>query len=122
MKKLLIVGLGGAVGSILRYLVTLLTSKYYANPFPLATFLSNILGCILIGLFISFFSQNVISNNYKLFLITGICGGFTTFSAFSSENIQLLQNGNYLTAYAYIFSSIIFGLLAVYIGLNFFKN
>jgi len=117
IKQFLFVGLGGALGSMLRYATSLLTAKYYANTFPTATFITNILGCFLIGLFISYFSKNS-NQNLQLLLITGFCGGYTTFSAFSAENISLWQSENYLSLITYTLGSLIIGFFAVWLGLT----
>ena len=112
------IGLGGAIGSIFRYLTSIIVNKYWPNHFPLATFLTNIFGCFLIGLIIGFLAKNNLSDSeWKWFLITGFCGGYTTFSAFGYENIQLLQSNNAAIAFAYIAMSITVGLLAVWFGL-----
>ncbi len=118
IKNLLFVGIGGGAGSIARYLISLLTHKYYQNTFPLATFIVNIIGCLLIGFLLGVFSKNFPgSPELKLLLISGFCGGLTTFSAFSSENMVLLQNGHIITALSYILFSITLGLAAVFTGL-----
>ena len=117
IKQLLLVGLGGGIGSIFRYLTSLLTAKYYANSFPLATFITNVLGCFVIGLLIGYFSNSNTDNSLKLLLITGFCGGYTTFSTFAAENITLLQNQNYVTLIAYTLASVLVGFLAVGLGL-----
>ena len=118
IKQILPVGLGGGLGSIFRFLTSVLTAKYYSNAFPLATFTANILGCFLIGNL----GQNIQANNtLRLLLITGFCGGHTTFSTFASENFSLLQTNNYLTAILYIGTSIFAGLLAVWLGLTISK-
>lgn len=117
LKQILLVGLGGGLGSVLRFLTSVLMNKYNTSLFPLATFSVNILGCFLIGLFLGFFGQNIQENqSLKLLFITGFCGGYTTFSAFASENFILLQNQNYWTAISYTIASILVGLLAVWIG------
>jgi fluoride exporter len=117
MKQIILVGIGGGVGSIFRYLVKLATEKVYGNNFPLATFTANMLGCLLIGLLLGYFTKNQnIPVDWSLLLITGFCGGFTTFSTFSSENLSLIQSGNYLTAMAYILGSLVLGVLAVFAG------
>ena len=122
IKQILLVGLGGGLGSVFRFLTSLLTAKYYSNAFPLATFTANILGCFLIGLLIGILGQNIqANNNLRLLLITGFCGGYTTFSTFASENFSLLQTNNYLTAILYIGTSIFAGLLAVWLGLTISK-
>ena len=122
IKQILLVGLGGGLGSVFRFLTSLLTAKYYSNAFPLATFTANILGCFLIGQLIGILGQNIqANNNLRLLLITGFCGGYTTFSTFASENFSLLQTNNYLTAILYIGTSIFAGLLAVWLGLTISK-
>ena len=122
VKQVILVALGGGLGSAFRFLTSLLTAKYYSNAFPLATFIANILGCFLIGLLIGILGQNIQANQHlKLLLITGFCGGYTTFSAFASENISLLQSNNYLTTIIYITLSVLAGLLAVWLGLTLTK-
>jgi CrcB protein len=118
MKQILFVGLGGAVGSVLRYLTHVITMKHYAASFPLATFMVNFAGCFIAGMFFGLISQETSeAQNLKLLLITGFCGGFTTFSAFALENVRLVNSGNTTTAVLYTIASIAAGLLAVWIGL-----
>ncbi|MFB5944934.1 fluoride efflux transporter CrcB [Albibacterium profundi] len=122
LKQILLVGLGGGIGSILRFLTSVVTQKYNSSLFPLATFAVNILGCFLIGLLIGSLSSSIQNNqNLRLLLITGFCGGYTTFSTFASENFSLLQNQYYGTAALYIGTSIIGGLIAVWLGLTLAK-
>ncbi len=118
LKTILFVAVGGAIGSVLRYLVALLVSKFWSNNFPVATLIINVSGCFLIGLLIGILDKNQISNsNFKWFLITGFCGGFTTFSTYSYENLVLFQNNNSALAFTYIALSTIFGIVAVWFGL-----
>ena len=117
IKQILLVGLGGGAGSILRYLVSFLTNKYNSLSFPLATFIVNISGCLIIGLLVGLSLKHTeVSPNLKLLLMTGFCGGYTTFSAFSLENMQLLQQGNYGIMITYTLTSILLGVAAVYLG------
>jgi CrcB protein len=118
LKTILYIAIGGAVGSILRFLTTLLVSKYWSDNFPLATFIVNTIGCFFIGVFVGYLTKNQLEDsNLKWFLVTGVCGGFTTFSAFGMENYSLFQNNNSLLAFGYIALSIILGLFAVWFGL-----
>lgn len=116
IKQILCVGIGGAGGSILRFLVSELFSKNYTSTFPLATFSINLIGCFLIGIFAGFLP--IENTNLKLLLITGFCGGFTTFSTFSKETLQLITNGQMSIAILYILLSCILGILAVWAGIS----
>lgn len=118
LKTILYIAFGGAIGSVLRFLTSIFVAKFWSNHFPLATFLTNIVGCFLIGIFIGLLEKNNLTDsNLKWFLITGFCGGFTTFSTFGLENFNLFQSNNSFLAFAYIASSIIAGLFAVWLGL-----
>jgi|SRR5690554_931389 len=118
LKTLLIVGLGGGIGSAFRYLTFVWTDKYVQTSFPWATFLVNVIGCLIIGILIGLFTKHQVENStLKLLFVTGFCGGFTTFSAFALENIKLFQSGNSLLALLYIALSVILGVLAVWTGM-----
>ena len=117
MRQLLLVGLGGFLGSIARYLVAKLNLTWNFHGIPMGTLTVNILGSILIGFFLGIFvNSDLLNTNLKLFLVVGFCGGFTTFSSFTNENFILLQNGQFLTAFVYILGSVLVGILSVYIG------
>ncbi len=114
VRQLLLVGMGGALGSMLRYGAALLVRT---AGFPWATFLVNIAGSLLIGVFMGFFQEeNSGHASWKLFLATGICGGFTTFSTFSVENLRLLQEGKWGLAGGYILLSLCLGIAATWLG------
>lgn len=118
LKTIFYIAIGGAIGSVLRYLTSVFVNKYWSNHFPLATLITNIIGCFLIGLIIGLLEKNNLANsNLKWFLITGFCGGFTTFSAFGYENITLFQSNNSVLAFGYIALSVMVGLFAVWFGL-----
>ena len=122
LKQILLVGIGGGIGSILRFLISQLTVREKVISFPVATFTVNIVGCLMIGLFLGCsFKHLAIDSNMKALLITGLCGGLTTFSAFSLENFQLYQSGNYTTLIIYVLASIIIGFAAVWIGITMTK-
>lgn len=114
IRNFLLVALGGALGSVLRHAASLIIP---AKHFPWPTLAVNIAGSFLIGLILALSTkEESFLYNWKLFLATGICGGFTTFSAFSQENMELLQNGKYLLALTYIVVSIVLGIVAVFLG------
>jgi len=122
-RTILLVGLGGFFGSSCRYLTALFLTKTFPSAFPYGTFAVNIIGCLLIGIFYGLSQYyNWFNANLTLLLATGFCGGFTTFSSFSYENLNLLQNGEYLTFGLYSIGSFVLGLLAVVVGLIFIKN
>lgn len=118
MKHVLIVGLGGFLGSIARYLLGSFIQLRTADwRFPLGTFTINVLGCFLIGLFAALAERrDWFSTELRLLLITGLCGGFTTFSAFAYENLQLLRRTEPTVALLYTALSILLCLLATWLG------
>lgn len=111
MTSCLIVGLGGFVGSVLRYLIGLLPYGH-SSGFPLKTLIINILGSFLIGAVAALAGRNLLSPRLALFLKVGICGGFTTFSSFALESQQLIDKGSAVTASLYMVLSLLLGLLA----------
>ena len=121
-KTLFIVGLGGGIGSAFRYLTSVLSDKYIQNSFPWATFLVNVIGCLIIGILIGILAKQEAENTtVKWLFVTGFCGGFTTFSTFALENIKLFQSGNTFIALLYIALSVILGIFAVWSGMLLMK-
>ena len=117
LKSILLVGLGGGAGSILRYLASYFTLKHYDGSFPLPTFIVNVSGCFLIGILMGLIlKSDLLQEDLRLLLVIGFCGGFTTFSAFSYENMKLWQAGNGWIMILYTVASVLAGLLMVWLG------
>lgn len=114
LRQLLLVALGGAIGSALRYLTALLLARHYTGSIPLATLAVNLVGCFIIGLLIGLCSD---TSHLRLLFITGFCGGFTTFSTFTAESYSMFREGSYGLALLYIAGSVLIGLLALWLGL-----
>ena len=114
MKLIILIGAGSFIGGISRYLLSLLIQARTVSLFPFHTLIVNIVGCFFIGIVLGIFDKGQISYEWKLFFTTGILGGFTTFSAFSSEAFILFKNGNAGYALLYILASVLLGLLATY--------
>ena len=119
MKNILMIGIGGMVGSMARYLTATYFSRLFPSTFPYGTFAVNIIGCLVIGLIFGLSERySWFTSDWRIFLATGFCGGYTTFSAFAVENVELLQQSNYLTFASYSIASFTLGLLAVIIGMS----
>ena len=114
LKNFLLVGLGGAMGSMLRYAFF---HWFKSSSFPLSTFLVNMIGSFIIGAVFGYAIRNEdFSATWRLFLVTGICGGFTTYSAFSVEMLTLLQQNRFGTFAVYLLATVALGLLASWLG------
>ncbi|CAN5223728.1 fluoride efflux transporter CrcB [soil metagenome] len=117
MKFIVAVGIGSLIGGISRYLLTQYVQEKFFSSFPYGTFTVNVLGCLLIGIVFGFAERDTLGTVWKLFLITGILGGFTTFSSFSNETVFLLRNGKAMVALLNVLGSVVLGVLATFAGL-----
>lgn len=117
IKSILIVALGSSLGGALRYIISELMKTYLGHGFPWGTLAVNLLGCLAFGVvFALFYKYDLISNPWYLLLTTGVCGGFTTFSAFAHESMQMLQGGNVGAFASYVAISVVVGMLLMAFG------
>jgi CrcB protein len=113
----MIVGLGGFIGTVARFLISRYFQVNVTSVFPWSTFIVNIVGCMLIGLIYGISEKSdVLSPEIRLFLTVGICGGFTTFSTFSNDSFMLIREQEWIRFALYTSLSIFIGLMAVYVG------
>ena len=118
LRNILIVGTGGFIGSVMRYLIQVFVEKGLATTFPWGTFIANIAGSFIIGIVFALAEKgNLINSEWRLFLAVGICGGFTTFSSFAYNNLTLLKENSLGQLFWNIGGSLFFGILAVYLGI-----
>lgn len=118
MSKYLVVMLGGALGAVSRFIVATLVARYYTTVFPLGTFVINISGSFLIGFLMALFlNRPGLPANWRLFLVTGILGGYTTFSSFEWEALVALRTGAGTMSFLYVASSVVLGLAGAWLGL-----
>lgn len=122
LKNILLVLVGSAAGGSLRYVTALMVQSKNTTQFPMGTFLINLIGCFVIGMVYAIAARNATTgSDIRLLLATGFCGGFTTFSAFAFENLELFKSGMHLTAFLYIILSVVLGILAVVLGASLIK-
>lgn len=117
IKAMLIAGFGGFIGTIFRFLISRYLQLSFVSTFPWGTFLVNIAGSFLIGVFFGISEKGqFMTAEWRLFLTVGLCGGFTTFSSFSNDALLLLENNELFRFATYAGLSFFFGLLAVFLG------
>ncbi len=122
LRTMLLVGLGGFLGSVSRYLVGQGLHRLFDTIFPIGTMTVNIVGSFIIGVIYSLAERdNLVSPEMRMFLAVGFCGGFTTFSSFAFDNLNLLKDSGFLYLSIYVGGSVFLGLLAVYFGTQIHK-
>jgi CrcB protein len=121
MKLILAIGTGSFIGGVLRYLLSQFIQAKFLSAFPFGTLGVNVIGCFFIGLVFGLTDKGNLTQEWRLFLATGLIGGFTTFSAFSNETVGLLRDGQLWYASTYIMASVLLGLLATFIGISIIK-
>ncbi len=117
IKNILLIGLGGSIGSIARYLVSKLSNQIEWFSIPIGTLAVNVIGSFLIGFLIGISEKSpILTVELRMLLMVGLCGGFTTFSTFTGENLMLMRNGQLFPLFLYTGLSILLGFTAVYLG------
>ena len=113
----LMIGIGGVLGANARYLLSGWAANRFGTVFPYGTIIINVSGAILLGFLMAFLQDRAfVHPNYRLFLATGFCGAYTTFSTFTYESLVLMQNGSFLLAFINLFGSLAVGMIGVFLG------
>lgn len=118
IQYMLIAGLGGFAGTCGRYLTGVAGKKLFGDKYPAGTFAVNVIGCFIIGLFVGLWTRHDMSPLVNALLISGFCGGFTTFSSFSHDSFAMIQKGEWWKFICYIVPSVALGLLMVWLGIK----
>ena len=123
MRTILIVGAGGFIGSVMRYLVQVIVEKGLFSTFPFGTLIANVAGSFIIGIVFALAEKgDVLSAEWRIFLAVGICGGFTTFSSFAYNNFIMLKEGSFGQFFWNVGGSLFLGITAVYLGVIFIRT
>ena len=120
-RYLIYVIIGSSIGGAARYLSQEFVQKNFPSFIPLSTLSVNLVGSFIIGIIYALAERSKISAEVRIFIATGFCGGFTTFSSFAFENVRLLQDGEYFNTALYVVLSLVIGFIAVYLGILFTK-
>ena len=122
LRTIVIVGTGGFIGSVMRYLVQYFVEKGMSSTFPLGTLIANIAGSFIIGIVFALAEKgNLLSAEWRIFLAVGICGGFTTFSSFAYNNLTMIKENSFMQLLINVGGSLVLGVLAVYLGIILIK-
>ena len=118
IESMLIAGVGGFVGTCGRYLTGVAAKKIFGTGFPYGTFCVNVVGCFIIGIFFGLWGVHELDTTMKVFLMTGFCGGFTTFSSFSHDSYKLIEERQWGKFSLYMIGTVVLGLLMVWLGMK----
>ena len=116
-RTIIIVGTGGFIGSVMRYLLQVFIENKLLSTFPLATIIANIIGSFIIGVVFALAEKSLMNSDWRIFMSVGICGGFTTFSAFAFNNFNMIKEHTWNQLFLNIGGTMILGILAVYLGI-----
>ncbi|MGK0639420.1 fluoride efflux transporter CrcB [Schleiferia thermophila] len=116
VKYTIIAGIGSFIGGTARYLISVLVQQLYKIGYPVSTLFVNVFGSFFIGIVLAFWQRDIVSDSWRIFLATGILGGFTTFSSFSQEVMLMMRSGEFYSAFSYIGVSVLLGILACSLG------
>ncbi|HCE58264.1 MAG TPA: fluoride efflux transporter CrcB [Prolixibacteraceae bacterium] len=122
LRTVLLVGAGGFIGSVMRYLLQVFVEKGMSSTFPLGTLIANIAGSFLIGIVFALAEKQIMSAEWRLFMSVGICGGFTTFSAFAFNNFNMIKEHTWNQLLLNVGGNLILGVFAVYLGIILVKS
>src|SRR5580658_363346 len=116
MNQYFLVALGAAAGGVARYVIGAAVMQRFGGRFPLGTLVVNVTGCFLIGVLMTVFTERLVDERWRLLLVVGVLGGYTTFSSFGWETYQSIHEGSVLRGLANVTLSVVFGYLAVWCG------
>ncbi len=122
LRTVLFAGAGGFIGSVMRYLLQVFVEKEMSSTFPLGTLIANIAGSFLIGIVFALAEKQIMSAEWRLFMSVGICGGFTTFSAFAFNNFNMIKEHTWNQLLLNVGGNLILGVFAVYLGIILVKS
>jgi len=122
LRTILLVGTGGFIGSVMRYLLQVFVENRMLSTFPLGTMIANIAGSFIIGIVFALAEKQIMSADWRLFMSVGICGGFTTFSAFALNNFNMIKEHTWNQLLLNVGGNLILGVFAVYLGIILVKS